>query len=718
MNSQNISFLVCFSTFLCFGEHPLEKMHNKIVHKVPDLTKLINKQKYNTITFELLYKNIYMVSTLKVFILHANIDTKQSKILFDSLITTESALLQSILNTLISILDKPYEQKEQGKKNKPDVIFDLLHLAIGPKPTLLDLVSTLPPESIKFFASLYTRFIESMYTTYMLVKSKNKNSQKNNNYLAKALHYAQQAYKTMQKHQLPLVFDETDKTVDQASLIEWLTQPEQTYTHQLVQKMNSAISKKLVLGIQKINQKTVLPKKLSHYNEFIGDIDFHAEIVTTLFECLSIRKNMIFTPWTSVLKEYIQSINNYLNSMQDNKLVDLLPEANLFRHYKDFLIKTIKNMLEPHADELKNNFQSVPQLFPYISDERIDEIELFIKKWMNKNISFKTETFALQIQTSPEVFDERIENEIILHNLPAKSARSLLLYAKIIANAYKPEIYQWNPLNKSMKTNLIHSGVNIFAFWQKEVAYLYINWLVLQSHQKILLDIEPYLFSYTKESHSKQIKKYAPDKLNFLKETPAQYHSLLFEYGFIEQKPQNLNSSSSSLDIKTVQKSLHLVRKINTQTASVKWHWTFWYLIGNKTVLDIVEGSGITKTINVLDDITNLIFSLPNATFVNQKIVKTIPVIQLKQTVEQLIANMYGLQHALFTYLTSVLYNQKPNPLHQAYIKTGQLLIIAIQKVIDKTVEKWFFLNLKPFKKPIINFNKLDIQYEAQKAFI
>ncbi|HTM06079.1 MAG TPA: hypothetical protein VL201_02470 [Patescibacteria group bacterium] len=729
MNIKKIVLLTFCNISLCFdpgtvtklknyfsSKHPVEKMYDNFLVKLPDLTKLINKQKYESITFERLYKNIYTIRVLKVFAINANMDSEKSLGMIKQISESTTRLRNSLLNTLISILDKPIELKKEEEKRIYQLIFELLPLAVGPEPTLLDLLQTIPEESVQHLSSLYSKLIKSMYETYIGIENEPESPEKNTN-LEQVLHYAQQAYAIMKQYTLSLTVNEK---IDLTELEKWLRQPNPPHTENLLNIINQKIEKQLKSSIKKVKQKMYPPtKKLSHYIDFIHDIDLHAEIVTLLFYSLHMHKKIKKLPWTNILTTYIQSISDYLNSIQDSKVVDLLPEAPVFRHYKDFLTKYIVQMLEQH-DTFKKNFYVQTEQLPYMSDERINLIEQFINSWMHKYTIFDMKPINLQIRKSNQESDSQLIEEKIIKKLSASTVRTLLFYMETIAEAYKPEIYQWNPLNKEIEDDLIKNKVSIFAFWQYEIvkncAFFIFDLLKRKNQLPI---IEPYLLTYTEKSWPKQIKQHAPELLQiFEQQVDEKYFGLLSEYEFTKQKEAIPIVFKEIKDTKDIESLLPSIRKLNNKLALLKLNWTFVRFISQKQTLDIIKGKGITGTLHALDGITNFLYSTPHFTRTNEHIRKNITFIHLKKDFEQLLIHMHDLQNAIGTYLTSVLYGQTPNPLYQAYIKTGQLLITAIQKVIDLAYKKYPFLDLKPLKKHNFNFKQLDTEYQNKKLYL
>lgn len=261
MSMKKILFLACYTASLCFGseitthffktKHPVEKMYDSFIQKHPNLTQLITEKNYDQITFERLYTNRYMIQLLITFIMYANVGEQKNRAMIEAIRKRDEGFRDSILNTLISILKKPINPTKP-EKQKSQIIFELLHLAVGPEPTLLDILGTIPEDSVTSLSSFYTQLIESMYRTYINVQKEQK-TPKNKVYLEQSLHYAQQAYKTMKQYNLLLTFD-NDTT--QPELIDWLTQEEPSFTDQKLKNLEQNIEKKLK-NYAKIKKKNI-----------------------------------------------------------------------------------------------------------------------------------------------------------------------------------------------------------------------------------------------------------------------------------------------------------------------------------------------------------------------------------------------------------------------------------------------------------------------------
>lgn len=660
----------------------MQKAFKHMLKQINDInfTQLIKNRKYDQITIEKISRLSFYFQIL--FFYAININNKEINVNFTNYLREkESSFKTTLTNLLLNILDKPFELKKEGEKNNFEPIFELLHLVADNGLTLLDFVE-LDNTKKEYLTSLYYKLIISMINTYNSTQNESFQAsfesrlypsiiqKETNNYTNIAQDWINKIYKTMSNHNLKL-----SQNLQNNKTLQYITTQKM---HELQIPFSiTNINNQLKQAAQKLRKKEeAYAQTVSFYKEFLYDYDFHADVLTVLHQFSVLYQNynnITFDASQATL--FLQNMTSYLNIVKDCPMLDTMQERSMVLHYKDFLIRSVQNLLNKIPNKtIQNSFNpEIKEMSPF-SDERIDHIAWFINNWLNKK----------------------------LKRFYPSHTRTLLFYADLIEQVYTPSPNQWQPLeeNPKKKALLIYAKDNVFAWWQRSITHLYGNYFLsyVQQLKSMPYKLDSLLFSLSSSSWLEYVKKhYNEDMANNIAQA-------------IEKE------KFASLPKGDVPKYIADLKQCGRNISASKLSWFFVRLINKKNVLDVVEGEGILKTLNCLNNLLNTFFEAYTYQ-TNDALDKTLVMIR---------EDLTKLQKEIFYYLKAVVYAQKPTSLNEAYIKTGKALINAVQKTIDlinkklqtqelKTMEKEPKKTLSPFQS---DFTTLDKQFNSKKVFI
>lgn len=699
---KKIVFTLLYSFYIIRCEYPFinkiqnESMQSALKYMLNQIEKInfvknIKNNEYNKITIEHISKIHYYFHVLYLYIINLNDLAKLDLINFIQ--KKKGSFNNSLLLLLNDILYNP-----AIKKKEP--IFELLHLAIGPGLTLLDFIQFKNEEDQAATTDLYNNLLNSMLNIYTgeqttIIDSffeqrikRAKKEEINPINQEQALFYAQQIYATMNKHKLTITTDLSP--ISHKILSKKKKNHNNDFFH--------AITNKLKLVNKKITQKTkAFTNNVSSYKEFLYDYNFHADIITLLLTAL--------TDTNTFKNSIIQLVNNislYLDTVKDCALLDSMEERKLILHYKNALLLLINNyVLNTKDNTLISVFNPSELEITKFSDERMLASATFINKWINETISWNIQ--KIQLKSFKGIPLKDVEEKTIAELTPSFT-RILLFYADILQQAYQPAKHQWKSLTPQFQNDLLKTGDNIFKYWQLETAKLYTHYLLNLCSQKNITEISAkkivnFTFWFTDLSLIQYSETHYSKESN-LKDKIAQIlERNLHLAWYPKQNDTNI--------INTLQKQANDINFIT-------WYWRFMNLINKKDILDIVKGSGISKTLTSLNKIID--------TFFNYNFNTTNP--KMNIAIKNLIENMNGLNNSILDYLKKVAYKQKATSINKAYIKTGKALINAVQKTINLVTKKLPTQQLIPIQnlskesRSKFDFTSLDKQFASKKAFI
>ncbi|RTL07163.1 hypothetical protein EKK58_03225 [Candidatus Dependentiae bacterium] len=700
---KKIVFAILYSLYISCSQNAFlnniqdESMQKALKDMIYQIQKInftsdIKEKKYQKITIDKIAKLNEYFEILHLYMI--NINSKQLQNAFPFLLKELKLSFNiKLINLLIDILENPEEE------NNPP-IFDLLPLAIGPGLTLLDFISfddekekLIEDKKLKI-NNYYTKLLNGMINiaygeTKDAIDTFFKNRIQNQptvqydskNQDRAMYYYIQQIYNTMSKHNMKIDQNVSSFLNQNNAIINDLNNTFQNDLHKQMQKLSANIIKKT----------KSFKRRPSSYTQFLYDYDFHADMLTTIKKA---SENIAFKNNIDTVKTLLQKITTYLNTIQDCKVLDAMQERQLILHYKDYLLLSIKNLVANTKNKsLVDSFKPIEKSITHFSDERMLGIATFVNQWIKKNSTTK-----------------------ILSS--SSSARILLFYSDIVENVYKPANNQWEPIDQATKTYLETGNeylkqhpLDIFNYWQNEIARYYTDVLISLCNQ--------YNITVTTEEQKANLaKQIANFTFSFTNTALIAYCESHYS------KEANLKNLVNTILEPNLHNSfdpnqkdaviIDILEKHATDINFIGWYWQFMKLINKKDVLDIVEGSGIEKTLTALNKAIDTLFTYSFNTK-NQKI---------NNAINQLLEKMNALKNAIFGYLKSVLYTQNPNRINEAYIKTGHALIQALEKTVAEYKKKRPEQELKAIQ----NFNKneallpnlkaLDNLFEAKKAFI